>query len=426
MGPNLANLTEGAIRWYPRWGKYKRDFRAIPTDNEELKEVKVKLTRVEEEKKELEVQLREIRQAYEALQLENTEKIVHWKRLIKEQGLTENKQTRPWDVATNARDGRWNERKIEKEKLETREMVENIKLSSRRSMRIFKELGQLKEKDDVVYQSKRRWFWATRFANLVWIANGAVEDVPRLLKMADAMINPLTTPEEICNFIEHCKSLMRQMKQWMDFGEGYQAIENPQMDIHGNVGPTWEQPHMFISGQQTDFELEIVKLQFKKRRRKFGWKRWRRKLRPFKVLAPMDLSGRRALPHNEWTLGSPYVGSMAGATYRDFADLIAAGERIEILARAGKLPTDHTEKNPVRPMEPPFPAWYNPNLTCKFHMGVAGHSIEDCEAFKTAVRKLIACGRLDIQEERGPNIVNNPIPNHERGNQANAWRRKKF
>ncbi|KAJ1404400.1 hypothetical protein SESBI_26598 [Sesbania bispinosa] len=185
---------------------------------------------------------------------------------------------------------------------------------------------------------------------------------------------------------------------------------------------------------------------------------------------------------------------MAGATYRDFADLIAAGERIEILARAGKLPTDQTESkkgpqskkresevnliqpqsnfipqhpqsnprhptplynpnpcfpyqnlppfpklsisnadlfqrlfdahlisdNPVRPMEPPFPAWYNPNLTCKFHMGVAGHSIEDCEAFKTAVRKLIACGRLDIQEERGPNIVNNPIPNHERGNQANA------
>ncbi|KAJ1437373.1 hypothetical protein SESBI_03701 [Sesbania bispinosa] len=43
------------------------------------------------------------------------------------------------------------------------------------------------------------------------------------------------------------------------------------------------------------------------------------------------------------TLGSPYVGSMAGATYRDFADLIAAGERIEILARAGKLPTDQTE-----------------------------------------------------------------------------------
>ncbi|XP_061359320.1 uncharacterized protein LOC133303422 [Gastrolobium bilobum] len=255
------------------------------------------------------------------------------------------------------------------------------------------------------------------------------------------------------------------------------------------------------------------------------------------------------------TLGAPYVGSMAGAAYRDFADLIAAGERIEILAKAGKLPMDyrqssppkkglqpkkresevnhvrhqqsfmprhptpnpshqilsynpfpftsyqtptqnfpnlnaaptpqfqvnnipmtpryaptrpsyaphptrpqyrpnHTQphqnsqnqslppfpklsisnadlfqrlfdahlisESPVRPMQPPFPAWYNPNSTCRYHMGVAGHSIEDCEAFKTAVRKLIACGRLDIQEETGPNIVNNPIPNHGGKNQVNA------
>jgi len=34
-------------------------------------------------------------------------------------------------------------------------------------------------------------------------------------------------------------------------------------------------------------------------------------------------------------------------------------------------------------------------------MGVTGHSIEDCERFKTAVRKLIACERLDIEEEKG-------------------------
>ncbi|XP_061373468.1 uncharacterized protein LOC133315815 [Gastrolobium bilobum] len=268
------------------------------------------------------------------------------------------------------------------------------------------------------------------------------------------------------------------------------------------------------------------------------------------------------------TLGAPYVGTMAGAAYRDFADLIAAGERIEILAKAGKLPMDYRQssppkkglqskkresevnhvkqqqffvpqypmpnpvhqilsyhptpypsyqtptfsqpppqnfpnlsttptphfrvnniptpspyvptrpsyaprpptrpqyrpnytqpqqnsqnqtpfrpqnlppfprlsisntdlfqrlfdahlisENPVRPMQPPFPAWYNPNSTCRYHMGVAGHSIEDCEAFKTAVRKLIACGRLDIQEETGPNIVNNPIPSHEGKNQVNA------
>ena len=53
-------------------------------------------------------------------------------------------------------------------------------------------------------------------------------------------------------------------------------------------------------------------------------------------------------------------------------------------------------------------------------MGVAGHSIEDCGAFKTAVRKLIACGRLDIEEEKGPNIVNNPMPNHRGGSGVNV------
>jgi len=75
---------------------------------------------------------------------------------------------------------------------------------------------------------------------------------------------------------------------------------------------------------------------------------------------------------------------------------------------------------PVHPMQPPFSAWYNLNRTCKYHIEVAGHSIKDCEGFKIAVRKLIACGRLDIEEEKGSNMINNPIPNHERGNPVNA------
>jgi len=53
-------------------------------------------------------------------------------------------------------------------------------------------------------------------------------------------------------------------------------------------------------------------------------------------------------------------------------------------------------------------------------MGVARHSIEDCEGFKIAVRKLIACERLYIEKENRPNIINNPIPNHEKGNLVNA------
>ena len=45
-------------------------------------------------------------------------------------------------------------------------------------------------------------------------------------------------------------------------------------------------------------------------------------------------------------------------------------------------------------------------------MGAVGHSIENCDGFKFMVRKLIACGRLDIGGEKGLNIVNNPMPNH--------------
>ena len=35
----------------------------------------------------------------------------------------------------------------------------------------------------------------------------------------------------------------------------------------------------------------------------------------------------------------------------------------------------HIAPLPVPPLQPPFPAWHNPNLTCKYHAGNAGHSI---------------------------------------------------
>ena len=42
---------------------------------------------------------------------------------------------------------------------------------------------------------------------------------------------------------------------------------------------------------------------------------------------------------------------------------------------------------PTRPREgPPFPPGYNPNITCEFHSGVAGHSIEDCHVLKGIVQ----------------------------------------
>jgi len=48
------------------------------------------------------------------------------------------------------------------------------------------------------------------------------------------------------------------------------------------------------------------------------------------------------------TLSAPYVRSMAGTTYRDFVDLIAAGERIKILAKVRKLPVEQAGNNQAK------------------------------------------------------------------------------
>ena len=45
-------------------------------------------------------------------------------------------------------------------------------------------------------------------------------------------------------------------------------------------------------------------------------------------------------------------------------------------------------------------------------MNVPGHSIEDCETVKNTVRRLIACGKIDLQEKGSPSITNNPMPNY--------------
>jgi len=47
---------------------------------------------------------------------------------------------------------------------------------------------------------------------------------------------------------------------------------------------------------------------------------------------------------------------------------------------------------PIPPMQPSFPTWYNPEVTCEYHTGNAGHSIEVCFAFKKKVLQLIKVG----------------------------------
>ncbi|KAH1242417.1 hypothetical protein GmHk_07G019759 [Glycine max] len=69
---------------------------------------------------------------------------------------------------------------------------------------------------------------------------------------------------------------------------------------------------------------------------------------------------------------------------------------------------------PGRVLEPPFPKWYDPNATCKYHGGVPGHSVEKCLALKYKVQHLMDAGWLTFQEDR-PNVRTNPLANHGRG-----------
>ncbi|KAH1254225.1 hypothetical protein GmHk_04G010714 [Glycine max] len=66
---------------------------------------------------------------------------------------------------------------------------------------------------------------------------------------------------------------------------------------------------------------------------------------------------------------------------------------------------------PERVLEPPFPKWYDPNATCKYHGGASGHSVEKCLALKYKVQHLMDAGWLTFQEDR-PNVRTNPLANH--------------
>ncbi|KAH1256893.1 hypothetical protein GmHk_03G006962 [Glycine max] len=66
---------------------------------------------------------------------------------------------------------------------------------------------------------------------------------------------------------------------------------------------------------------------------------------------------------------------------------------------------------PGRVLEPPFPKWYDPNATCKYHGGAPGHSVEKCLALKYKVQHLMDAGWLTFREDR-PNVRTNPLANH--------------
>ena len=57
---------------------------------------------------------------------------------------------------------------------------------------------------------------------------------------------------------------------------------------------------------------------------------------------------------------------------------------------------------PQTPLQPPYPDWYKPDLTCEYHVGVAGHSIHTCGAFKKKLIQLIKARWITSEGNPGP------------------------
>jgi len=65
---------------------------------------------------------------------------------------------------------------------------------------------------------------------------------------------------------------------------------------------------------------------------------------------------------------------------------------------------------PLTPLQPPYPNWYKPDLTCEYHVGIARHNIESCNAFKNKLLQLIKARWITFDDAL--NVNSNPLPNH--------------
>ncbi|XP_040934491.1 uncharacterized protein [Gossypium hirsutum] len=67
----------------------------------------------------------------------------------------------------------------------------------------------------------------------------------------------------------------------------------------------------------------------------------------------------------------------------------------------------------LKSLQPPYPKWYDVNAKCEYHVGIPGHSIENCTGFKKVMERLIKMGVVKFDST--PN-TENPLPDH--GNQG--------
>ncbi|XP_052877288.1 uncharacterized protein LOC128283916 [Gossypium arboreum] len=144
------------------------------------------------------------------------------------------------------------------------------------------------------------------------------------------------------------------------------------------------------------------------------------------------------------TLKAPFITHMIGNTTKSFFDIVMAGEMIKNTIRGGKIEVGETTKRSVpkkrenevnstssynrdhsrsitvnqpKPLQPPYPKWYDSNAQFDYHAGVSGNSIENCIAFKKTVERLLEMGIVKFDDTPGSK---SPLPNHsDKGVNAN-------
>ncbi|XP_039062928.1 uncharacterized protein LOC120207558 [Hibiscus syriacus] len=156
------------------------------------------------------------------------------------------------------------------------------------------------------------------------------------------------------------------------------------------------------------------------------------------------------------TLRAPFFGHRIGNSSKTFADIVNAGEMIEMAIKSGKLdggessrkpparrkdnevsnvkkydsnnitvsqpqatvsstlnPVQQRAKEPRQERErPPYPKWFDINAQCEYYAGASGHSIENCPAFKKLVHRLRQRNVINFGDSEQPNVAQNPLPNH--------------
>jgi len=73
------------------------------------------------------------------------------------------------------------------------------------------QAAMIRARDYMVEQEKYVAHWQRNFSQLASLANGAIEDVPRMLREVDA-VTFCDLPREVQIFLDHCKWLVEQMK----------------------------------------------------------------------------------------------------------------------------------------------------------------------------------------------------------------------